>query len=61
MSYAKKPWWKSKTLWFNIVSVLVWSAQGMSGITCIPDDVLITIIAVGNAVLRVITNQPIGK
>ena len=61
MSYAKKHWWHSKTLWFNAVSILVFSAQGMSGITCIPNDVLITIIAVGNAVLRAMTKEAIGK
>ena len=61
MSYAKKPWWRSKTIIFNAISVVIFSAQGMAGVSYIPADVLLTIVAVGNAILRVITNQPIGK
>lgn len=61
MSYAKKHWWRSKTLIFNGISIVIFAAQGMAGVSYVPADVLLTIVAVGNAILRVVTKQPIGK
>ena len=51
-----KPWWKSKTIWFNVLSIgLLFTpfaplSPALSG----------AIIASGNLVLRTITTQPIA-
>lgn len=52
---ASKPWWKSKTIWFNILSIGILFtpfaplSPALSG----------AIIASGNLVLRAVTTQPI--
>lgn len=56
----KKHWWKSKTIWFNAVSLIVYVAQGLSGSEWIKPDVLIAVTAVGNGILRTITHEGIG-
>lgn len=61
-----KPWWKSKTLRFNALvaalAALEASAsllQPLLGEAVYP--VLVVVLTIGNAVLRVITSQGIGK
>lgn len=61
-----KCWWKSKTLWFNAaVAALTALEASFSLLQPVLGDkaypVLLTVLTVGNAALRVITTQPIGK
>ena len=68
---AKKPWYRSKTIWFNIATAAVSTAAvipamvaefGMS-----QEDaetllkVALAVNIVGNFVLRSVTGQPIGR
>jgi len=49
---TKRPW-RSKILWFNLVSGIVATAQALSHTTYIPIEYLAAVIALGNVVLRV--------
>lgn len=59
-----KPWYASRTLWFNIVSLVV----AVAGVLLDPQlalspavmTTLTVVITVGNMVLRALTNQPIA-
>lgn len=55
-----KPWWESKTIWFNVLSGAVDLAQTLGGVGVLPPGVLPLVVAVGNVLLRIITSQPIG-
>ena len=61
-----KAWWKSKVLWFNaIVSGLVALEATFSALqSLLPTNtyaIAVTVLAVGNAVLRIITTQGLTK
>jgi hypothetical protein len=61
-----KSWRKSKTLWFNaVVSGLVAAEAGMGVLQpVVPVNIYATavfVLGVGNAVLRFLTSQGIGK
>lgn len=53
-----KKWWKSKTLWFNVVTAAVVLADKFSG-NIISTDVAYSIAVVGNVILRFITKESI--
>ena len=59
----KKPWYESKTVWFNIISIAVSLLGTASGM--IPDGpwsmTIPLLIALGNGILRIwFTNSGIG-
>ncbi len=55
-----KPFWKSKTLWFNVAAAaIVWICSD-NGLT--PEQLVAyatTIITAGNALLRLVTVEPV--
>lgn len=51
-----KPWWKSKTVWFNVLSAVVLLGGGQLGIH-IPPNVAVPMVTAGNVGLRLLTNQ----
>ena len=58
--------WKSKTLWFNIACAAIAAAEGAFGVFqgVLQGNVyaaLSVILAVGNAMLRVVTTERIGR
>lgn len=55
----QKAFWKSKTLWFNVASLAVAVAGGSFGIP-VPPNVAVPVIAIGNFVLRLMTDAPVG-
>jgi len=55
-----KTWWKSKTLWLNFVATLIAIVQAVQGQPWVPAEYQVLVLAVLNAVLRFLTNQPIG-
>lgn len=55
----KKDWWKSKTIWLNVVSVAVFAIDKLSGAGAIPADVAGVVIGVANVVLRIITTKAV--
>ena len=56
-----KHWWKSKTLWLNIIGAILAIVQGLSGNAWIKPEYQVLILTLGNTILRFITTQPIGK
>jgi hypothetical protein len=54
-----KAWWRSKTLWVNLVAGLALLAQSQFGFV-IDAEVQAAILAVVNLVLRLITNEAVG-
>ena len=54
-----KPWYTSKTLWFNIVTLALGIVQLVSDVYIIPEDYLALILGVGNLVLRFLTSKPL--
>jgi hypothetical protein len=55
----KKAWWRSKTLWINLVAGAALLAQSQFGFI-IDGEVQGAILAVVNLVLRLITKEPLG-
>lgn len=59
-----KPWYTSRTLWFNVVSLIVAVAGVLLDPKLALDPGIVTgatlAITIGNMVLRVLTSQPIG-
>lgn len=55
----KKGWWRSKTLWVNLVAFAALGVQSQCGFI-IDAQTQGAILAVVNLVLRCITKEPIG-
>jgi uncharacterized membrane protein len=55
----KKAWWRSKTLWVNLVAGLALLAQSQFGFV-MDGEVQGAILTVINLVLRLITKEPVG-
>jgi len=57
-----KPWFKSRTIWFNLLVVFTAGAM-LSGYT--PDtqvtETAVSLVAIANVILRFVTSQKIGK
>jgi hypothetical protein len=61
---ATKPWWKSRTLWFNAICLAAAAAESqLGGLQSVLPGGLYTwlafILPVGNAALRVITTTAV--
>jgi len=54
----EKVWYSSKTLWLNIIAVVVIILQGQFGYTLSP-EIQVAILALINIALRAITKQEI--
>jgi hypothetical protein len=54
-----KKWYRSKTLWANIMAVVVVLAQDYLGYT-IDTEMAVQILGFVNVVLRLITTEPVG-
>lgn len=62
---AQKPWYCSKTLWFNLVAAVLIALEAQFALLqpYLPGNVyawVATALTVGNAVLRVITAAPLA-
>ncbi len=55
-----KEWWRSKTLWVNIIAVLVIVVQGLTGFVITP-EAQAGILAILNLILRLQTEEAIGR
>jgi hypothetical protein len=57
-----KVWWKSKTLWFNIITVLVGVIGQVTDVFTLDaktSQIFAGILAVGNFLLRFLTETPV--
>jgi hypothetical protein len=54
-----KPWWKSRTIWLNILATAAPLLQPVFSLSTYAS--LLVLIAVANVILRYDTEQPIGK
>lgn len=50
-----KPWWKSKTVWLNVLA----GAAELSQVLPLPPGTVAIIAAIANVGLRFITDQPV--
>jgi hypothetical protein len=59
---SNKPWYTSKTIWFNAISLVAGvSGWGAGTMTSYPEIVCVLVIiqAIGNLILRRMTSTPI--
>lgn len=58
-----KPWYKSKTVWFSVVTAALAGLNAYSGEVQDPKQLnfVLGCIAIGNVILRLVTKEPIGK
>jgi len=54
-----KAWWRSKTLWVNVIGGLALLAQSQWGFV-IDGEIQAAILAIVNLALRLITNEAVG-
>lgn len=62
----KKPWWKSKTLWFNAIVGGLAALEASANMIqpYLPGNVYgygLLLLTIGNAVLRIVTTQGLTK
>lgn len=55
-----KPFWKSKTLWFNLITIALGVVQVVTEVYPLPVEVLGLVNGVGNVLLRVVTSEPVS-
>lgn len=55
-----KSWWKSKTIWLQVIAVIVGGVQALQGAAWLHPEYQVAILAVLNILVRLITNQTIG-
>lgn len=60
-----KSWWRSRVLWFNALVAALAALEASAGVLqpYLPGDVYawgLAALTIGNAVLRVVTTQPLG-
>lgn len=56
-----KRWFESRTLWLNAVAVALIVAQALQGQTWLDPEYQVLIVAILNAILRLITNKPLAR
>jgi hypothetical protein len=56
-----KPWYKSKIVWVNVISILLEVSQILTGVNWIPTGTLTLVVNILNIILRKLTTQPLGK
>lgn len=58
-----KPWYQSKTIWFNAVTLIVAGASVLLDPALVQDSRIVAgatvVITMGNVALRILTNVPI--
>lgn len=60
---SPKPWYKSKTIWLNVVTVLIVALTAISremNLTAAQLEIIAVVVAVLNIALRVIRDRPLA-
>lgn len=60
MTEHTKPWWTSKTIWFNALAGAISIAQTLGNLGSIPSEYMGAGVAVGNILLRTITHTGVS-
>lgn len=55
-----KAWWKSKTIWANVLGAAAEGIQVFAPVLPIPPGTITMVLAGVNIILRRVTTQPIG-
>lgn len=55
-----KQWWKSKTVWLNVLAAIIAIVQALQGQAWISPEIQVLILAVLNALVRLLTNTAIS-
>lgn len=55
-----KIWYKSWTIWFNLVVIVLDAINAVAGIIPIPAGVMSYVTTIGNLLLRFKTTKPLG-
>ncbi|GAB6037133.1 hypothetical protein JCM15519_16920 [Fundidesulfovibrio butyratiphilus] len=61
MAGEPKSWWKSKTLLVNGLSAIAVCVQALSGQPWFDPELQAALLSMVNVVLRIMTNQPVGR
>ena len=56
-----KRWFESRTLWLNAVATALIVAQALQGQAWLDPEYQVLIVAILNAVMRLITNKPLAR
>lgn len=56
-----KPWYQSKTLWVNVLTLAISILAEEYGVTHIPVEYQVPILAIANIVLRLMTVTKVGR
>ena len=56
-----KSWFKSKTLWLNVLAVVVFAVEYATQQSWVAISISGLVVGVLNMILRFMTNQPLGK
>jgi len=54
-----KPIWKSKTIWFNVITLTLGILEVINGVYLVDTQQLLLINGVGNLLLRYVTNTAV--
>jgi len=62
-NYNEKPFWESKTLWVNVIGLIIVVIQYFQGVNIpiLSPELSVAILAILNIVLRFVTNQPVSR
>ena len=55
-----KAWWRSRTIWINILGVIAEGGQLLTDVKVVPPGTITMALGLVNIVLRKLTTQPIG-
>ena len=56
-----KHWWKSKTLWLNVIAVLILIVQSIQQEPWVKPEYQVLALAILNGIMRFLTKTPVGK
>ena len=56
---VNKKWYQSKTLWVNVVAIVIVGVQSLAGTSFVPTQIQVAIMAVLNIILRALTKTNI--
>jgi hypothetical protein len=55
----KKKWWKSKTIWFNAITLTIGVVAEVAAVYPLPPHFVALVLGIGNLLLRTITKSGI--